>query len=151
MISRRSLLGGLAGLTGGALAGCGGRRPLPPAPSLAFAAQAPALAPAVAPSSWRPAVAGLDAVIDISHNVTVSDLALVRRSNILGVIHKTTEGGDWYDPSYAPRQAQAESLGLLWGGYHFGTRQHSGAEQANVFLAAARPRPSTLLALDFEP
>jgi lysozyme len=96
-------------------------------------------------------VAGLDAVIDISHNVTVSDFAQVRRSNILGVIHKTTEGGDWFDPSYAPRQAQAESVGLLWGGYHYGTRQYSGAKQANVFLAAARPRPSTLLALDFEP
>ena len=41
--------------------------------------------------------------------------------------------------------------GLLWGGYHFGTRQYSGVEQARVFLSAAQPGPSTLLALDVEP
>ena len=47
-------------------------------------------------------------MIDISHSVTVSDFAAVRRSGILGVIHKATEGGDWIDPSYAVRQPQAE-------------------------------------------
>ena len=36
----------------------------------------------------QPPPAGLDAVIDISHNVTVTDFAAVRRSNILAVIHK---------------------------------------------------------------
>jgi len=96
-------------------------------------------------------VAGLDAVIDISHNVTVSDFTLVRQSNILGVIHKATEGGDWIDPSYASRCTQAESVGLLWGAYHVGTRQYSGAEQAAAFVSTVRPRRSTLLALDFEP
>ncbi|MFI5002472.1 MAG: 1,4-beta-N-acetylmuramidase, partial [Reyranellales bacterium] len=99
MVYRRSVLGGLAGLT---LAGCGSRRqPLPPAPSLT---QAPAFTPSTVPASWQPSVAGLDAVIDISHNVTVSDFTQVRQSNILGVIHKTSEGGDWFDPSYAPRR-----------------------------------------------
>ena len=37
----------------------------------------------------------LDAVIDISHSTTVNDFRLARRrSNILGVIHKASEGGD---------------------------------------------------------
>jgi lysozyme len=40
---------------------------------------------------------------------------------------------------------------LLWGGYHFGTRQYSGAEQAAAFLSACQPGPSTLMALDLEP
>jgi lysozyme len=139
MISRRKTLWGMAGLTLPALAGCGGSPPKgatfdkpPPAPA-------------------QHAVAGLDAVIDISHNVTVTDFAAVRRSNILAVIHKVTEGGDWFDPSYTQRRRQAEAAGLLWGGYHFGTRQYSGEKQAAAFLSACQPGPSTVMALDLEP
>jgi lysozyme len=138
MISRRGALAGLAGLTGTALMGCAGRQ----------AATRPAGSAQSAASSTP---AGLDAVIDISHNVTVDNFASVRQSNILAVVHKTTEGGDWVDPSYAIRRPQAEAAGLLWGAYHFGTRQYSGAVQASAFLAAARPGPSTLMALDLEP
>ena len=140
MISRRGLLGGFAGLSGLSLAGCGSRHAT--APSYAYAPPGGA--------SWTPPANGLDAVIDISHNVQVSDFSEVRKANILAVIHKSTEGGDWIDPSYAARRVEAESNGLLWGAYHFGTRQYSGARQAQNFLAAARPGPRTLLALDFE-
>jgi lysozyme len=102
--------------------------------------------PSVAKASPR-----ADVVIDISYMTTVKDFTLARRkSNILGVIHKASEGGDWRDPVYARRRAQAEAAGLLWGAYHFGTRQFSGKEQAHTFLDTARPGPSTLLALDLE-
>ena len=50
----------------------------------------------------------------------------------------------------AARRPQAEAAGLLWGTYHFGTGAFSGAEQARFFLAASRPGPKTLLALDLE-
>jgi lysozyme len=40
---------------------------------------------------------------------------------------------------------------LLWGAYHYGTRQYPGDQQAAAFLAAAQPGPATLMALDFEP
>ena len=135
MISRRVALGGLASLTMPALAGCGGRQ---------VARQPDVYHPPNGPT-------GLDAVIDISHNVAVSDFGAVRRSGMLGIIHKATEGGDWVDPSYAAHRAQAEQAGLLWGAYHFGTRQYSGADQAQAFLSVARPGPSTLIALDLEP
>jgi len=93
----------------------------------------------------------LDAVIDISHNSNVRDFALAKsKSNIVGVIHKATEGGDWKDPVYHKRRTQAEAAGLLWGAYHFGTRQYSGDQQAALFLAYAKPGPHTLIALDFE-
>lgn len=132
------MLGGVAGLTLPAMAGCAGRQT--------------ASRPSDNTQSAPPASAGLDAVIDISHNVTVTDFTLVRRrSSILGVIHKATEGGDYVDQSYRARRPHAEAAGLLWGAYHFGTRQYPGAQQANAFLATARPGPSTLLALDFEP
>lgn len=138
MISRRNVLAGLAAVTAPAITGCASHQP-----SQASAAQT---------AAGGPSVAGLDAVIDISHNVTVTDFnAVRRRSNILAVVHKATEGGDWVDPSYAPRRAQAESAGLLWGAYHFGTRQYTGQRQARTFLAAAQPGPKTVMALDFEP
>lgn len=138
MIPRRAVLAGLAGLTVPAMTGCAGR-------------QTATRLPGTGQPTTDPSVAGLDAVIDLSHNVTVGDFASVRRSNILAVVHKATEGGDWIDPSYAPRRPQAEAAGLLWGAYHFGTRQYSGADQAAIFLATARPGPKTLIALDFEP
>ena len=133
------MLGGVAGLTAPAMTGCAGR-------------QTASRPPDGAQPRQIPASAGLDAVIDISHNVTVTDFTLVRRrSNILGVIHKATEGGDWVDPSYSVRRHQALGAGLLWGAYHFGTRQYPGARQAAAFLAATQPGPATLMALDFEP
>ncbi len=149
MISRRGVFGVLtAGVASTALGACGSRTP--------SQARAPSYVPPPPPApagtpSWRPEVAGLDAVIDISHNVQVSDFRAVRRAGQLAVIHKATEGGDWIDPSYAPRRAEAEAAGLLWGAYHFGTRQYSGIRQATTFLKAAQPGPKTLLALDFEP
>jgi lysozyme len=139
MISRRNLLGGLAAVTAPALAGCGRGQP-PTGAGFASASQA----------SPYPNVPGLDAIIDISHNVTVTDFAAVRRSGILAVIHKVSEGGDWFDPSYAPRRHQAESAGLLWGAYHFGTGQYSGADQARAFLRAAQPSATTVMSLDVE-
>ncbi|TXL73627.1 1,4-beta-N-acetylmuramidase [Vineibacter terrae] len=138
-MTRRAMLGGMGcGLAMPGLAGCGARQAAYRRPD---SAQAPA----------RPAPSGLDAVIDISHMVDVSDFGLARRhSDIEAVIHKSSEGGDWFDPSYGARRAQAEAAGMLWGAYHYGTRQYSGADQAAAFLSAAQPGPSTLLALDFE-
>jgi lysozyme len=89
-------------------------------------------------------------VIDLSQGVKVSDFRLVRQSNILGVIHKASEGNDYADGACAARRPQAEAAGLLWGTYHFGTGLGSGADQAAFFLARSRPGPKTLLALDLE-
>jgi lysozyme len=136
MISRRNILSGFAALS---TTGCGARQaPLPfyPYP--------------VAPPPPDRASQGLDAVIDISRSVTVSDFRLVRQSNILAVIHKATEGGDYADTACAARRPAAEAAGLLWGTYHYGTGQSSGARQAAFFLNASRPGPKTLLALDLE-
>src|SRR3984893_1873326 len=137
MISRRNLLSGLAASTAAACSAAP-RAPLAPY-------QVP-----VAPPPPDRASLGLDAVIDISRFVTVTDFRQVRQSNILGVIHKATEGGDYADPLCAARRPQAEAAGLLWGTYHFGTGQMSGAQQAAFYLSVSRPGPRTLLALDLE-
>jgi lysozyme len=120
-------------------AGCGARS----APTTAY--QYP-----IAPPPPDRASQGLDAVIDISRGVNVSDFRAVRRSNILAVIHQASEGGDYPDTACAARRPAAEAAGLLWGTYHYGTGQSSGAQQAAFFLAASRPGPKTLLALDLE-
>jgi len=100
MISRRGVVSGLAGLSGSALAGCGGKPPPPPEPVPSFTAFGPN-------GTWRPSTDGVDGVIDISHNVTVSDFSAVRSAGILAVFHKSSEGGDWIDPSYASRRRDA--------------------------------------------
>ncbi len=140
MISRRNVLSALAASLA---AGCSARQAASPRYQNQY--QYP-----VAPPPPDRASLGLDAVIDISHGVTVSDFRQVRQSNILSVIHKASEGGDYADPAYALRRPEAEAAGLLWGAYHYGTGQYSGADQAAFFLAQARPGPRTLLALDFE-
>jgi lysozyme len=143
MISRRATFAGMAGLAAAALGGCASQQSNPR--TLANNHRPPAAA--------TPMQAGkLDAVIDMSHLVEVTDFGLVRHSgNILAVVHKASEGGDWVDPLYAVRRPEAQSAGLLWGAYHYGTHQYSGEEQARTFLAAAQPGPETIIALDFEP
>ena len=138
MISRRSVLTGMAACAVPALGGC--------SQSLTPIRRSPVSAtPAPAPMA-------LDAVIDLNHFSTVTDFTQMRsRNNILGVVHKASEGGNWVDPKYSLRRPQAEAAGLLWGAYHFGTRQFSGAQQASAFLGVVQPGPSTLMALDFEP
>jgi lysozyme len=136
MISRRTILSGLAA---SATAGCAARQ----------VSQAPYHYPIAPPPPDRASL-GLDAVIDISRGVTVSDFRRVRQSNILAVLHKASEGGDYADSACAARRPQAEAAGLLWGTYHFGTAQFSGADQARFFLAASHPGSRTLLALDLE-
>jgi len=80
-------------------------------------------------------------VIDLSRFVTVTDFRQVRQSNILGVIHKATEGGDYADTTCAARRPQAEAAGLLWGAYHFGTGQMSGERQAAFSCRFHGPAP----------
>jgi lysozyme len=132
--SRRHVL---AGLCAASLAACAPLRPV--------------RRPATTGPVSDPALVGLDAVIDISHLNRVGDLAAARTwSGILGVIHKATEGVGWVDSAYAERRAAASAAGMLWGAYHFGTREYSGAEQAAAFLATAQPGPDTLAVLDLE-
>lgn len=141
MISRRTVLTGLAACTVPLLAGCGSRQLTLSHPP-----------PVITPPADAPTSAAIDVVIDINHSSTVTDFALARnRNNILAVMHKVSEGGTWVDPLYKSRRTQAEAAGLLWGGYHFGTGQNPGAQQAAVFLAAAQPGPATVMALDLEP
>src|SRR5262245_8954199 len=158
MISRRTVLSGLAAA---ATTGCSAPRTprqAPVAPDQSQQTPPPQYLPPEYPPPQQPiapvppgrAPRGLDAVIDLSAHTTVFDFRQVRASNILAVIHKASEGDFYADPMCAARRSQAEAAGLLWGTYHFGKGDSPGEQQAAFFLDSSRPTQGTLLALDLE-
>ena len=154
MIFRRNVLSGLAAAS---MTGCSA----PQAPRQASVApdpypqtpppETPPPEDPIAPAPPSRTPQGLDAVIDISAHSTVSDFRLVRASNILARHPQGERRRLLCRPKCAERRSQAEAAGLLWGAYHFGKGDASGAQQAAFFLDSSRPGPKTLLALDIEP
>lgn len=92
---------------------------------------------------------GTNAVIDISHHQTVLSFGQMKEAGIVGILHKATQDTGYIDPTYADHKAEAESAGLLWGAYHFGSGSDP-TEQANHFLDVVGDPTGILLALDFE-
>lgn len=93
----------------------------------------------------------IDAVIDISHFQGTPDFAKVKSSGIAGVIHKATQGLTGSDSTFASAKISIPNAGLLFGAYHFGTGDGTGADQANWFLDTVQPDAKTLCVIDFEP
>ena len=92
----------------------------------------------------------INVVVDISHHNGNIDLGKAKAADIVGVIHKATQGTSMVDNMYQQNRTKAQAAGLLWGAYHFAT-QGDGAVQADFFLSKAAADPQTLLVLDFEP
>jgi lysozyme len=91
----------------------------------------------------------LNVVVDLSHHNTNVNLKTARKSGILGIIHKATQGLTYKDAAYAHRKTQALEAGLMWGAYHFGTGGDP-VGQAKHFLDTVNPGAHDLLVLDFE-
>ncbi|MGA8498489.1 MAG: glycoside hydrolase family 25 protein [Xanthobacteraceae bacterium] len=89
-------------------------------------------------------------VIDIYHGDPVQDFAKVRAAGIVGVIHKSSQGGAVVDQGYASRRKLALACGLKWGAYHFFDFSASPEAQAAHFLSVADADAETLVALDWE-
>ena len=58
-----------------------------------------------------------NAVVDLSHHNGVVDLARAKNDQILGVIHKATQGTSYTDGKYDINRRQASDAGLFWGAY----------------------------------
>lgn len=146
-LSRRHLLAGLGAL---ALSGCASSPPR----SASFSSAEPTRPPRPKATQGpvnEPEQVGFNAVIDINHHALVESFAVARElGGVRGLFHKASEGNDWADPVYQARRQMAADAGLYWGAYHFGTRMHPGAEQAQFFLQVTQPTPGTLLVLDLE-
>ena len=59
-------------------------------------------------------------IIDLSRNNPNVDFHGLGANNIIGIIHKATQGSGFSDPVYVQRREAAKNAGLLWGAYHFG-------------------------------
>lgn len=92
----------------------------------------------------------INVVVDISHHNGNVDLVKAQQAGIAGVIHKATQGTGMFDNMYIQNRQKAQTAGLMWGAYHFGT-SGDGAAQADFFLGKVNPDGQTLLVLDYEP
>jgi lysozyme len=90
----------------------------------------------------------LNALVDISHYNTISNISEVKQAGILGIIHKATQGMSYKDPTFSANRKRIQDAGFLFGAYHFGTSGDASA-QADYFLTVAGS--DALLVLDFEP
>ncbi len=89
----------------------------------------------------------LDTIIDISHHNHKPRFDLAKQSGIYGIIHKSTQGSSYTDPTFTTRRDFIEDVGLKLGAYHFLTNT-SPIQQADHFLTVTRDVP--LLVVDWE-
>lgn len=95
-------------------------------------------------------------VVDIYHGDLVggrgpaaAGFEAAKKDGIWGVIHKASEGAGYKDTRYTYRRRAAESVGLLWGAYHFNNGANV-ARQVDWFMRCADPSDKTLMVLDYE-
>ena len=88
-------------------------------------------------------------VIDISHHNGTIDLTKAQLAGMVGIIQKASQGISYRDPTYRGHFQQAQSLGLMWGAYHFGTGD-DGVSQADFFLNVVQPAADMIVVVDFE-
>jgi lysozyme len=91
-------------------------------------------------------------VLDLYHGdnrEAVPDFKSISENGIWAIIHKSSQGHAYQDPTYKARRTAATAAGLLWGAYHF-MDASDAIEQAKFFLEMAAPDDNTLLACDFE-
>ena len=95
-------------------------------------------------------------VVDLSHyddvettGTTWTGFQKLYAAGYRGVINKVTQGRGMVDTSYARRRQPALSNGLLYGAYHYLTREDP-VQQAQHFLTEAQVDTQTLMALDHE-
>jgi lysozyme len=91
----------------------------------------------------------IDSIIDTYHGNSIN-LGAIKKSGVVAIIHKASQGTRLRDPAYAKRRDAAKAAGFLWGAYHFSTGDDV-VDQAHNFLEAAAPGDDDLIALDWEP
>ncbi|MFK7908556.1 MAG: glycoside hydrolase family 25 protein, partial [Chitinophagales bacterium] len=103
------------------------------------------------PVEFRPE-GNINAICDVSHLNGNMDFDKAKADGMLAIFHKGTQSighSLFHDHTYHIHKRAAQSAGLLWGAYHFGT-SGSGVDQANALIDYVQPDNDTLLVLDFE-
>lgn len=88
-------------------------------------------------------------VIDLSHWNEVSSFASIKKDNIVGIIHKASEGVSNKDKTYFAHTRDANNIGLMIGSYHFGTNEDV-KKQVDNYLSVVGISSNHLYCLDYE-
>lgn len=88
--------------------------------------------------------------LESSKTGTAEDFKKIYASGIRGIIHKATQGAGYRDKECLRRRDLAQSAGLLWGYYHFGTAAPVADQVANFLSVVGANAQTCLLALDYE-
>lgn len=89
--------------------------------------------------------------IDVSVHQGLIDWSAVAGSGVSFAFVKATEGVGFEDPMFQRNRA-VKAAGIVFGAYHFARPDlgNTPEDEADWFLAVAKPLPGELLALDFE-
>jgi GH25 family lysozyme M1 (1,4-beta-N-acetylmuramidase) len=90
-----------------------------------------------------------DIALDVSNNAPINR-AQAKASGCKMLICKATEGTSFQDKTLADHRAIAQELGLKFGTYVF-LHASSKGNQADYYLAYAKPRKGELVVIDAEP
>lgn len=82
--------------------------------------------------------------IDVSHHQGVIDWKRVAGARVRFAYLKSSEGGDWRDPSFGLNAQGARGAGLAVGAYHFFTFCAPGGAQVRNFLDMVEPSATSL-------
>ena len=94
-------------------------------------------------------IPGCNTIADISHWSGNVNLVTAKSSGLTGIFQKATQGTTYTDSTLATNAKKAQSAGLAFGTYHFGTNA-DGAAQASFYLKNVKGFNGGLLVLDFE-
>jgi lysozyme len=87
--------------------------------------------------------------IDISHHQGYPDFDDVKRSGVLGVVHKATEGSSFIDDARAENLRNATAAGLATSTY-FWLKPGDGRAQAEFYLSIIDPVHGERVVIDYE-
>lgn len=93
-------------------------------------------------------IPGCNSIADISHWSGDVDLGQAKSSGLFAIFQKATQGTNYTDATLQTNAQKAQTAGLAFGTYHFGTNG-DGAAQANFYLSKVKDHAG-LLVLDFE-
>lgn len=88
-------------------------------------------------------------VVDLSHWNEATDFPAAKKSGLIGIIHKATQGTTYVDDKYKNREQWARDSGLEWSTYHF--LQHGNVDaQMDFYLKTINAPQGARVCLDYE-
>jgi lysozyme len=88
--------------------------------------------------------------IDISHHQGYPDFDEVKRTGVLGIIHKVSEGTSFIDSARAENCANAKQAGIAVATYHWLSPGSNASAQMEFYLSLLDPVQGERVVIDYE-